>query len=318
MTNKKKANSAVPNFGFRRFGIGMLLLSVILSSCSLKQLAINTVIDSLSGEGASVFTGDDDPQLIADALPFSLKLYEALLAQSPNHTGLLMTTGSGFVMYANAFVQAPSDRLADDEYDLRLQMRARAKKLYLRGRNYLLDAIEVEHAGFKNSALSGGIDEYLSAMDADDVPLLYWCAAGWIAAVSIDSFDVELGLTRATAARIMETAYELDDSWGDGTIHEFYISYYGSLPAMLGGSEEKARYHFDRAVELSGGRKPGPFVALATALSIKNQDVDEFRSLLETALEIENDDPDSRLLTIISQDKARWLLDNIEDYFLID
>ena len=110
---------------------------------------------------------------------------------------------------------------------------------------------------------------------------------------------------------------EIDDTWGEGTIHEFFITYYGSLPVMLGGSEDKARYHFQRAVELSGGRKPGPYVALATSVSMKNQDVDEFRELLTKALEIKNDDPNSRLITVITQEKAKWLLEHIDDYFVV-
>ena len=294
------------------------LLLVALTSCSLKQLAINTVIDSLAGESGTVFTGDDDPQLIAESLPFALKLYETLLSQSPEHPDLLLTTGSGFVMYANAFVQTPADQLPDDEFELRGRMRARAKNLYIRGRNYLLDALEVKYPGFKAAALAGTAEEFLTAMEVEDVPALYWCSAGWFAAISIDAFDIEIGLTRDTAISLMNRALELDQAWGNGTIHDFFISYYGALPAMLGGSEEKARYHFERAVELSEGNKPGPFVSLATAITIKNQDVDEFKYLLETALSIENDDPDSRLATIISQDKAMWLLDHIEDYFLID
>lgn len=298
--------------------ICVLMWSVI--SCSLKQMAIDTVIDSLAGDAGSVFTGDDDPQLIAEALPFSLKLYEALLTQSPSNADLLLTTGMGFVMYANAFVQAPSDRLPDEEFETRNQMRARAKKLYLRGRDYLLDALEVRHPGFKEAAVfgdAGGLKEVLADAGTDDVPFLYWCGAGWMGAISIDSFDMRLGMTRNNAIALMDRALEIDETWGAGTIHEFYISYYGSLPVMLGGSEEKARYHFQRAVELSEGKKPGPYVALATAVSTKNQDVDEFRELLGKALEIQNEDPQSRLVTIITQDKARWLLDHIDDYFLV-
>jgi predicted anti-sigma-YlaC factor YlaD len=138
-----------------------------------------------------------------------------------------------------------------------------------------------------------------------------------MAAISIDSFDMRLGMTRNNAIALMDRALEIDETWGDGTIHDFYISYYGSLPQMLGGSEEKARYHFARAVELSNGLKPGPYVSLATAVTIKNQNVEEFRELLNKALEIENDDPDSRLVTIITQDKARWLLEHAEDFFLV-
>ncbi len=289
----------------------------LLGSCSLKQMAMDTVIDSLSGDAGTVFTGDNDPQLVADALPFTLKLYETLLTQAPDDEGLLLTTGMGFVMYANAFVQIPSDQLPDSEFEKRGEMRARAKKLYLRGRDYVLDGLDARHPGFKIAAMEGDISPYLASSGKDDVPYLYWCAAGWMGAISIDSFDMRLGMTRVTAITLMDRALEIDETWGDGTIHEFYISYYGSLPQMLGGSEEKARYHFDRAVELSNGQKPGPYVSLATAVSIKNQDAEEFRELLKTALEIENDDPDSRLITIIMKDKARWLLDHVEDFFLV-
>jgi predicted anti-sigma-YlaC factor YlaD len=299
------------------FLIALCAIAILTFSCSLKRLAIDTVIESLSGDAGSVFTGDDDPQLIAEALPFSLKLYEALLTQSPEHEGLLLTTGMGFVMYTNAFVQAPAERLPDEEFERAKEMRARAKKLYLRGRDYLLDALEARHPGFREAALFGDVQDYLVGTGEDDVPFLYWCSAGWMGAVSIDSFDMRLGMTRDNAIALMDRALEIDETWGNGTIHEFYISYYGSLPAMLGGSEEKARYHFERAVELSSGRKPGPYVALATAVSIKNQDVEEFRELLEIALAIENEDPDSRLVTIITQDKARWLLEHIDDYFLV-
>lgn len=301
----------------KKLPIIVLCMAFAFGGCSLRQMAVDTVIDSLSGDAGTVFTGDNDPQLIADALPFSLKLYEALLTQSPEHEGLLLTTGMGFIMYANAFVQGPSERLPDDEYEKRSEMRARAKKLYLRGRNYLLDALDLRYPGFREAALFGDVTGHLTEAGEADVPYLYWCSAGWMGAISIDSFDVRLGMTRDNAIALMDRALEIDETWGDGTIHEFYITYYGALPVMLGGSEEKARYHFERAVELSEGRKPGPYVALATAVSVKNQDVEEFRELLNTALEIENDDPDSRLVTIITQDRAEWLLDHIDDYFLV-
>ena len=294
-----------------------LTLMTLTASCSLKQAAIDIVIDSLSGDGGSVFTGDDDPQLIADSLPFALKLYETLLTQSPDNTGLLLTTGSGFVMYANAFIQAPSDRLSDDEFELRKQMRARARNMYLRGRNYLVDAIDIRYPGFAQEALMGDVTPFLAQMDKDDVPFLYWCSAGWVGAISVDSFDVELGMTRDNATALMLRALELDETWGDGTIHEFFITYYGSLPVMLGGSVEKARYHFDRAVELSKGRKPGPYVALAASVATKNQDPGEFTELLNKALELQPDDPETQLVTIITLDKARWLLDHIDNYFLV-
>ena len=303
----------------------ILILSVAAGACSLKQLAVDSVIGALSGGGGggNAFTDDDDPDLIGEALPFALKLYEILLSQSPENEGLLTTTGMGFVMYANAYVHTPSDMLTDDEYEKRQEMRQRAKRLYLRGRDYVLNALDIRYPGFTDALAVEEHESFLAEMKKEDVPLLYWASAGWVAAISIDSFDVEMGLTREAGLSLMLRALDIDESFGNGTLHEFMISYYGALPAMLGGSEEKARFHFQRALELSKGLKPGPYVSLATAVSVKNQGenengLEEFRSLLEKALEIEDDNPETRLVTIITQRKARWLLDNVDSYFLVD
>ncbi len=67
--------------------------------CSIKRVAINKLGNALASNG-STFEGDDDPELVAAAIPFGLKLYESLLAESPKHTGLLLAATSGFTEYA--------------------------------------------------------------------------------------------------------------------------------------------------------------------------------------------------------------------------
>jgi predicted anti-sigma-YlaC factor YlaD len=65
--------------------------------------------------------------------------------------------------------------------------------------------------------------------------------------------------------------------------------------------------------------RAGPYIALATSVSVKNQDAAEFRELLGKALAIDvNADIPDRLVNIINQRKARWLLDHVDDYFLAD
>ncbi len=99
----------------------------------------------------------------------------------------------------------------------------------------------------------------------------------------------------------------------------FLAAPHGSLPQAMGGSQEKARYHFEKAVQYSGGLSPSPYVALAATVSVANQDVEEFQQLLAQALAIDpEDNPDNRLQILLSQEKARWMLGHIEDFFLID
>lgn len=292
----------------------------LLSSCSINKLVVRAATNALTAAGDStVFTGDDDPELVGDAFPVMLKVYEIMLEQNPEDPPLLMTTGSMFVMYANAFVQTPAEMLPEYEFNKQFEMYRRAKKLYLRGRDYIIKALDIKYPGFKTALENDTDEEYLSAMTAEDVPYLYWTAAGWMGAFSTDTFDFALSVTLPKAVRLMHTAYSLNPDWGGGSIDDFYISFYGSMPAELGGSQEKAREHFERAVETSGGKNPSPYVSLATTVSVANQNADEYRQLLEKAAAIDVDqDPANRLANTITQRKAKWRLDHIEDYFLLD
>ena len=67
-----------------RIWITALVLSLAGSGCSVRRLAINKLGDALSGSGGA-FASDDDPELVKAAAPFSLKLMESLLAESPRH-----------------------------------------------------------------------------------------------------------------------------------------------------------------------------------------------------------------------------------------
>jgi predicted anti-sigma-YlaC factor YlaD len=130
---------------------------------------------------------------------------------------------------------------------------------------------------------------------------------------------MELLLNLSKPIAVLNRALELDEAWSGGMIHDTLISIYGSLPEAMGGSQEKARHHFEKAVEYSDGLSPSPYVALASTVSVANQDVQEFQQLLAQALAIDPaDNPDNRLQILLSQEKARWLLGHIEDFFLID
>src|ERR1043165_1015415 len=125
----------------------MLLLLVIAPGCSIKRMAVNKLGDALAG-GGTTFAADDDPELIKAAVPFSLKLLESLLAESPNHKGLLFATSSGFTQYGYAFVQQEAEELEAENLTKSRELQARARRLYVRARNYGLRGLEAGHPGF--------------------------------------------------------------------------------------------------------------------------------------------------------------------------
>ena len=90
-----------------------------------------------------------------------------------------------------------------------------------------------------------------------------------------------------------------------------------SRPGAEGKPEERARRHFERAMELSGGQMAGPLVALAESVSVKQQDVTGFKELLGRALAINVDaKPEWRLVNLVMQRRARWLLSRTDELFL--
>jgi predicted anti-sigma-YlaC factor YlaD len=294
------------------------LILPLFAACSINKLAMNAVSDALTGQGSGdVFTSDSDPRLVGDAIPFAIKMYESLLSGNPDHQGLILTTGSLFVMYANAFVQGPAETLPRNQYAERQAAMERAKKLYLRGAEILSGGLEKKYPGIGRGPRNEAFPKILTKIKKDDVPALYWCAAGYLSAYSLNPFDMELGVKIPGLMALVERAYELDPDFNKGALDDFLVLAYASLPESMGGNKALVETHYQRSREKSGDRLAGPYVSYATAVSIPAQDYATFKACLERALALDPEaDPANRLVNILSQRKARYLLDHAEFYFV--
>jgi predicted anti-sigma-YlaC factor YlaD len=292
----------------------VLVLVVVAPACSIKTMAVKTVANTLSDTG-DVFTRDDDPDLIRDATPFALKLYESLLESVPTHVPLLVSTCSGFTQYGYAFLEAEADGLGASERREATALRERALKHYLRGRGYCLRGIDARFGKGSSQTLLGDAAPVLQKAQKSDVPLLYWSAASWGAAISLGIDRPDLAVDFPTVRALADRALALDPAWNRGAIHELMISL-DSLPEALGGNPDRAREHFKAAVDIQKGLSPGPYLALATGVAVPTQDRAEFERLLKQALAIDPEkDPSNRLVTLVTQRRARVLLDRIDERF---
>jgi predicted anti-sigma-YlaC factor YlaD len=277
-----------------------------------RTAALNLAADAVSGSG-STYASDDDPQLVAQAAPFGLKTMEGLLEKSPRHEGLLLSLASGFTSYGYAFVQADAD-LADLNGQLEPARagRERARKLFLRAREYGLRGLELRHEGLRAALLAGGdLGPALARVEKRDVPLLYWTATAWTLAISDGKADMALVAQLPAAVAMMERALALDEAWDEGAIHEYFLSYEAAQ-----GRPEKAREHLARAMELSKGQKLGPKVALAEGVLVQAQDRAQFTKVLDEVLHADAEAvPRYRLANVLAQRRARALLAHADDLF---
>ena len=288
-------------------------LALVHTGCSIKMMAINTLGNALA-DGTSGFAKDDDPELVRDAVPFALKTIESLIDQSPKHKGLLTAACSGFTQYSYAFIQQEADFIEAQDLDRATAMRARAKKLYLRGRDYGIRAFEVEFPGFGDQ-LRTNTDGVLAKLSKKHVPLLYYTSAAWAAAFAVDIADSRLSVEQTMFEKLMRRALALDETYDLGSLHDFFISW-DAGHATTGSSIKSAREHFGRAKTLARGQRVSLFVTLAESVSVSEQNKAEFETLLNEALAVDiNLAPEQKLVNVIAQRRAKWLLSRVNELF---
>jgi len=284
--------------------LGALLgLFPLLNGCFIKDMAVNSVADGLAGQG-DTWSSDNDPELVGDAIPFSLKFMESILAATPRHVGLLTTLAKSFTEYSYAYVQTKAEMIEDENLEKSREMKLRSKKLYVRARDYGLRGLDVHYDHFSDQLAKD--PKTAAKVRKEDIDLLYWTGVAWIAAINMDKNDMDLLAERSEAEALINQADKLNPDYEDGSLQEFLITYEASRP---GGSMEKAKEHYKKALELTLGQDASCYLNYAENISEKQQNRQEFEEMLGKALAIDVDKkPSWRLVNLIMQKRAKWLL----------
>lgn len=292
----------------------LLLLALAAGGCSVRAAATRVMADAVSS-GSGAYASDDDPELVRAAVPFGLKTMEGLLQEQPRHVGLLGALASGFTQYAYAFVQQDADalELAGRSTEARVP-RERARKLYLRARDYGLRGLAVGAPGVA-ARLRSLRDPAAAAatLKKEQLPLVYWTAASWALAISAGKEDMALVAELPAPEALLRRALELDEGWNEGALHELAASFEAARP---GGSVEAARAQLAAALAEAGGRRLGPLVAWAEGPLVQAQDRAEFTRLLGWVVKADPErSPPDRLANVVAQRRARLLLRHADDLF---
>ena len=281
--------------------------ALLLGSCAVIGAAskVQTVISS-----------EEDPELVAAALPTLILASESLLAAEPKDQSSVVTTASLYVMYANAFIQGPASALPDARFEERQAANDRAGALYRRAFRLLSGALDRRSPGIVEAAVAGKAD--LSRLRKSDVPLLYWSAASVLAGFGLNPLDFKSAHYLGVAPLFLARAAALDPGWNAGAIYGIYLSYYAGMPDYLGGDMAKAEGAYKKALAYSKGGSASLFVSYASSICVPKEDYEGFKASLEKALAVDPDAvPEGRLETILAQRNARRLLAEADKYFIL-
>ena len=260
------------------------------------------VAGSLMKDVAQASARQDDVVIFTDAVPTFILLLEGLLESDPNNRELLTSASQLYVSYGT-LVEASEP--------------ARARNLYARAKSY----------GQRALAQKKGVDQLMARpyvefvqllehLDESDVRMVFWAASSWGAWIgaSLDSMAALAEMPKVIV--LMEWVLKTDESLEFGSPHVFLGVYHATLPPSLGGNPDKARVHFERALEISRNRALMVHVLMAKYYARQIFDREMYVSLLNEALQRPVDGEESLALqNTAAKAHARKLLEETDEFF---
>jgi hypothetical protein len=282
----------------------MVALAFFVNGCaSFKQKMMVNTAKMMRGYGKKAVNRYPDVDQIRQAMPVMIVQSDMFLEMAPNDPDLLLAAAElngGYAMF------------------LRETDKARAVKYYKKARDYSLRILK-QNPDFKE-ALGKSDDEYIKALQTfqkEDVPALFnllTATFGWIGTAQDDKPRALAELTKVEA--IIERILVLDDTFKYGGVHAINGTYHAARPAMFGGDQEKAGYHFEQAFKISERKFLLWQVLYAKHYAVRIQDRGLFEETLKEVMDAPHDLlPEQNLANEIAKKQAKDLLEEVDDLF---
>ena len=282
-------------------GIALLSLSVCSSCIPTKGMTV-AAVGSILEDVAKSSSKQTDIAVIREGTPAYLMLIDGLIEAYPDNEELLLAGVKAYSSYATLFVE---------------EDREKAQLLYSKAKHYGLRALS-KREQFKKLLPKplGQFEACVPDFRERDVPALFWTAGCWGSWISLSTHSVEAMADVPKVVTLMERVLELDEGFYYGGPHLFMGVYHSSRPKAYGGDPERARRHFERALELSQGRFLMAHVLYAKYYARQVFDRALFVSTLEKVMQTPADSvPELTLLNTIAKQQAKDLLEQVDEYF---
>ena len=275
-------------------------VSALLMLCACAAV-VGNVTQGISRDLSDAILDSDDPETVRDGAPAFLIMLDALLRRNAGDTDLLRAAATLNGAYATAFVADESRRrgFAGKAFDFAL----RAACLDIA---WTCEARTVDFTQ---------LERHVAGMRQTDVPAAYALATAWAGWIQAHADDWNAIADLARVKPIMARLVELDEIHDHGGPLLYMGVFETLLPAASGGRPEDGRKHFERVIEVTGGRHLMAKVFFAENYARLVFDRDLHDRLLGEVLAADPVEPGLTLMNTIAQEQARALLDSADDYF---
>ena len=259
----------------------------------------------VGGMAADILSGavlnQEDPDVVESGLPAYLLLVDGLIGQNPQQAGMLAAGAELYALYGSRFVGDAERSVATTAkargYGRRAICLAYRRACEWEGLPYDRFVAELEGVGRRQT------------------PYLYAYAVSWLSHLDATSSDWNAVGEVPWVQAAMERVVALDETYDDGGIHVYLGMLYSLRPPALGGQLDLAREHFDRSIEISGGRDLSAKVEYARRYARMVFDRELHDRLLTEVIEAPAEEPGRTLFNVLAKQDAIELLESSGDYF---
>lgn len=285
---------------FSRLALLLLLGYALLAMSGCASMA-SSATSKLANNLSAAILDQNDPETVAAGMPSYLLLADGLIEGDPENEAMLISGSKLYASYAAVFVKDP----------------ARARRLSLRARDYG-DRALCAHSARLCKLWQLSFEDFSRAMagcKADDVPVLYASGAAWATWIQASGKDWNALAVLPKVKALMARVAELDETFEHGEAHVYIGVIDTLLPPALGGKPEEGRTHFERAIQISGGRDLMDKVEYASHYARLTYNRPLHDRLLKEVLAADVNVPGLTLSNVLAQQQARELLASADKYF---
>ena len=283
------------------FAALVLVAAVFCAGCgSLARTATRPMIESLS----SSIMKQRDVELVRQGAPAYLLLIDGLVENSPKDADTLATAANLYSAYNSAFVMDGDP--------------GRAKILSEKAMGYAVAAMSIRNGAFArlHDRPFEQFQEMLPALKKGDVEALFLVISTWASYIQTHRGSWDNVADVAKIEALTRRLLELDEPYYYGSGHLVMGVLCTLLPPALGGRPEEAKKHFERAVEISGGRFLQVYVLFAEHYARAVFDRELYEKLLKTTLQAQDDvDPKIVLINVLAKKQAAKMLLDADTIF---
>jgi len=299
-----------------RLAFSLLLAAAIpLSACNLVKFTADTTADVLE-VAAPGLNQESDPQFAREAAPGQLKTVEGFYLASPGNPKIIKILAQGYCEYAFGFLQDDIETYEmDGKPELAAPIAKRATGLFLRCMNYSIKLL----GSSWDAALRGDLaafEKKVAAAGSDDITGMFFMALGLASAINLNRDNIDLVAYLPKARILFERVLKLNEKYYNGGAHMAMGMLLTSQGDAIGGNSVEGKKHFERAIEITGGKYLMPKVLFALNYGVVTGNQKFFHDTLVEVLSTSPAVwPEQRLANELAHLRAQRYLKHEKEWF---